>query len=76
MGALGNLFIIWALALFLIYEATDRIINKEFVKEPLAMLIVAAAGLPVNIVMYFVLHSGGAHSHGLMAEQCGEEFHV
>lgn len=38
------------------------------------MLIVAAAGLPVNIVMYFVLHSGGSHSHGLMAEGCGEEF--
>ena len=32
MGALGNLFIIWALAIFLIYEATARIINKEFVK--------------------------------------------
>jgi len=28
MGALGNLFIIWALAFFLIYEATLRIINK------------------------------------------------
>ena len=67
LGALGNLFIIWALALFLVYEATDRIINREFVREPLAMLIVAAAGLPVNIIMYFVLHSGGSHSHGLMA---------
>ena len=67
LGALGNLFIIWALALFLIYEATDRIIHKVFVKEPLAMLIVAGAGLPVNIVMYFVLHGGGSHSHGLMS---------
>jgi len=28
MGALANLFIIWALALFLIYEASVRIINK------------------------------------------------
>lgn len=35
------------------------------------MLIVAAAGLPVNIVMYFVLHSGSSHSHGLMGEACG-----
>lgn len=76
LGALGNLFIIWALALFLLYEATDRIINREFVREPLAMLIVAAAGLPVNIIMYFVLHSGGSHSHGLMSESCGEEFLV
>lgn len=58
LGALGNLFIIWALAIFLIYEATMRIINKEFVKEPKVMLIVAAIGLPINIVMYFVLHGG------------------
>lgn len=28
MGALGNLFIIWGLAIFLIYEATLRIIHK------------------------------------------------
>lgn len=64
------------LALFLIYEATNRIIHKEFVKSPLVMLIVAGAGLPINIVMYFVLHAGGEHSHGLMAEKCGEEFPV
>jgi Co/Zn/Cd efflux system component len=31
------------------------------------MLIVACVGLPINIVMYFVLHAGGQHSHGLMA---------
>lgn len=67
LGALGNLFIIWALAFFLIYEATGRIINNDFVKEPMVMLIVACAGLPVNIAMYFVLHTGGAHSHGLMS---------
>jgi cation diffusion facilitator family transporter len=76
MGALGNLFIIWALAIFLFYEATLRIINKEFVKEPIAMLIVATVGLPINIVMYFILHSGSDHSHGLMGEPCGEEFNT
>ena len=31
IGALGNLFLIWALAGFLYYEATMRIINKVFV---------------------------------------------
>ncbi len=72
IGALGNLFIIWALAAFLIYEATLRIIDKEFVQEPLAMLIVASAGLAVNIIMYFVLHTGG-HSHGLMSEPCSHD---
>lgn len=34
------------------------------------MLIVAGGGLGVNIVMYFVLHGGGEHSHGLMADGC------
>jgi Co/Zn/Cd efflux system component len=34
----------------------------------MVMLIVAAIGLPINIVMYFILHGGGSHSHGLMAE--------
>lgn len=66
IGALGNLFIIWGLAGFLIYEATMRIVDREFVQEPLAMLIVAAGGLPINIIMYFILHSGEGHSHGLM----------
>lgn len=66
IGALGNLFIIWALAVFLFYEATNRIIDKEFVEEPIAMLIVAGVGLLINIIMYFVLHTGG-HSHGLMS---------
>jgi len=66
LGALGNLFIIWFLAIFMFYEATVRIINKEFVAEPVAMLIVGVAGLAINIIMYFVLHSG-SHSHGLMS---------
>lgn len=65
VGALANLFIIWAVALFLFVESTTRIINKEFVQQPRVMLIVAVSGLCVNICMYFVLHSGGGHSHGL-----------
>jgi zinc transporter 2 len=69
VGALANLFIIWIVALFLIVESTSRIINKEFVEQPLIMLIVAGGGLMVNIGMYFVLHSGtGGHSHGLGQE--------
>jgi zinc transporter 2 len=75
LGALGNLFIIWVLTIFLIYEATLRIINKEFVEQPLVMLIVGVGGLFVNIIMYFVLHGGGGHSHGLMTESC-DHHHV
>lgn len=68
IGAIANLFIIWAVAFFLIIESTSRIVNKEFVQEPKIMLIVAGGGLLVNIGMYFVLHSGGGHSHGLGQE--------
>jgi Co/Zn/Cd efflux system component len=66
------LFIIWALAALLLEEATSRIINLEYVKEPRVMLIVAGGGLVVNIIMYFVLHTGG-HSHGLMADSCSHD---
>ena len=77
IGALGNLFIIWILAIFMIYEATLRVIegarggvvDREFVEEAVAMVVVGVAGLAVNIIMYFVLHSG-SHSHGLMADSC------
>ena len=31
------------------------------------MLIISGVGLPINIIMFFVLHEGG-HSHGLMSE--------
>lgn len=73
IGALGNLFIIWVITIFLIYEATLRIINREFVEDPKVMLIVAGAGLAVNIVMYFVLHTGkGGHSHGL-GQSCSHD---
>lgn len=75
IGALANLFIIWALALFLIYEATLRIINKQFVEQPLVMLIVAGVGLLINIIMYFILHAGSGHSHGLMSESCQGHIH-
>lgn len=37
------------------------------------MLIVAGGGLGVNILMYFVLHGGSSHSHGLMSEGCSHE---
>lgn len=72
VGALANLFIIWCIAVFLFYEATMRIINKEFVEDPKVMLIVAGAGLGINIIMYFVLHTGSGHSHGL-GQKCDHD---
>ena len=77
IGVLANLFIIWSLTLVVLVEATERIIEKAVVNNPEVMLIVAAGGLAVNIVMYFVLHTGsGGHSHfGKKCEGHGEEGH-
>jgi cation diffusion facilitator family transporter len=58
LGALANLFIVWLLVIFVIYEATQRIFNRDFVQNPTVMLITAIAGLAVNVLMYMVLHGG------------------
>ena len=39
------------------------------------MLIVAVAGLFVNIAMYKVLHGGATHSHGLLSDSCSGHDH-
>ncbi len=70
LGALANIFIIWFLIIFVMYEASFRIIDKNFVQKPFVMLIAAGAGLVVNIIMYKVLHGGATHSHGLLADAC------
>lgn len=54
---MGSITLIWILTIYLVYEATHRIINKEPVGDPLVMLITAAFGLICNIVMAKVLHS-------------------
>ena len=73
LGAIANIFIIWVLIFFVLYESTNRIIDKEFVEEPMIMLITAGGGLIVNIVMYKILHNGSNHSHGLLSEGCAHE---
>lgn len=70
LGALANIFIIWFLIIFVMYEATLRVINKDFVEKPFVMLIAAGGGLIVNIAMYKILHGGATHSHGLLADDC------
>lgn len=66
IGALGSIVLIWGLTIVLLYEATDRIVNKTMVTDPLFMLITAVFGLFSNIGMAKVLHSapGQSHSHG------------
>lgn len=57
LGALTSIFLIFVMALLLYYEATTRIINKVYVKEPLAMLITAAVGLVFNLILAKILHT-------------------
>jgi zinc transporter 2 len=75
LGALSNIFIVWTLILFVIFESTHRILNKEFVEKPLVMMIAATADLLVNIAIYKILHQGPTHSHGLMASPCQHNHH-
>lgn len=67
IGALANIFIVWAMVIFIMIEATQRIINKEFVERPAIMLITAIAGMLINVILYKILHGGASHSHGLMS---------
>lgn len=67
IGALANIFIVWAMVIFIMIEATQRIINKEFVERPAIMVITAIAGMLINVILYNILHGGSSHSHGLMS---------
>eukprot|EP01012_Entosiphon_sulcatum_P001966 TRINITY_DN10379_c0_g1_i1.p1 TRINITY_DN10379_c0_g1~~TRINITY_DN10379_c0_g1_i1.p1 ORF type:complete len:492 (+),score=77.79 TRINITY_DN10379_c0_g1_i1:47-1477(+) len=65
MGALFSIFLIWVLTIGLVYEATQRLINKETDVNGKVMFITACCGVAVNIVMYLILgHEGHSHSHG------------
>ena len=69
IGALVSIVLIWALTIWLLYEATLRIINTPQV-DGLIMIIIAVIGFSFNVIMGVVLaksgvpHSHGLHSHG------------
>ena len=65
IGALVSIVLIWALTLWLLYEATLRIITPPVV-DGFIMIIVSIIGFTFNVIMGIVLaKSGVAHSHGL-----------
>ena len=65
IGALVSIVLIWALTLWLLYEATLRIITPPVV-DGFIMIIVSIIGFSFNVIMGIVLaKSGVAHSHGL-----------
>lgn len=64
IGALVSVLMIWLITGLLVYIAIERLITNEIEIDPTIMLITAAAGLLVNIIMACTLHSHGHHHHG------------
>ncbi|KAL5262669.1 hypothetical protein ACHWQZ_G008164 [Mnemiopsis leidyi] len=65
MGAICSVLVIWVLTGVLAYLAIERMVTMDFSIDADTMLITAAAGVGVNILMGCVLHqSGHGHSHG------------
>lgn len=66
MGAVVSVLFIWVLTGVLIYLAIQRIINKQYEINALVMLLTAAAGLIINVILGIILHQRGhGHSHGI-----------
>ena len=65
IGALVSIVLIWALTIWLLYEATLRIIVTPKV-DGLIMIIISIIGFSFNVIMGIVLaKSGVPHSHSL-----------
>ena len=55
LGALFSLVMVWGLTIWIFYEATLRLINKEYsTLDPLIMVITAFGALFVNLLMGFI----------------------
>ncbi|KFM72121.1 Zinc transporter 2, partial [Stegodyphus mimosarum] len=71
IGALTSVLLIWVVTGVLVYMAAQRIINEEYEIDAEIMLITAAVGVGVNVIMGVALQAGGVshgHSHGGSAE--------
>ena len=65
IGALVSIVLIWALTIWILYEATLRIIVTRQVNG-LMMIVIGILGFSFNVIMGIVLaKSGVRHSHGL-----------
>ena len=79
IGALVSIVLIWALTIWLLYEATLRIIVTPPV-DGIIMIIIAIIGFSFNVIMGIVLAKAGVpHSHGLHSHhhdhENGEDHH-
>ncbi|XP_034049441.1 zinc transporter 4 [Thalassophryne amazonica] len=65
VSAVLSVLLIYILAAILLYEAVQRTIHQDFNIDGDIMIITAAVGVAVNLIMGFVLNqSGHLHSHG------------
>lgn len=67
IGALTSVLLIWVVTGVLVYMAVQRIISKQYEIDADIMLITAAVGVGVNVIMGVALQVGGVphgHSHG------------
>ncbi|XP_018011423.1 zinc transporter 2 isoform X2 [Hyalella azteca] len=68
LGALVSVLLIWVITGVLVYAAVERVISMDFEVEADLMIIIAAIGVVMNIILALVLHAGSGghgHSHGI-----------
>ena len=62
IGTLVSVIFIWGLTIWLVWEATLRIIVGSNVQGDI-MFVVAVLGLAFNLIQMKILHSGDGHYH-------------
>ncbi|KAM9860848.1 putative proton-coupled zinc antiporter SLC30A4 [Aulostomus maculatus] len=63
ISAVLSVLLIYILTAILLFEAVQRTITQDFDIDGDVMLITAAVGVAVNLVMGFLLNQGGGHLH-------------
>ncbi|KAM4035755.1 putative proton-coupled zinc antiporter SLC30A4 [Anomaloglossus baeobatrachus] len=65
LSAIISVLLVYVLTGFLLYEAVQRTIHMDYTINGDIMLITAAVGVAVNLIMGFLLNQAGhPHSHG------------
>ncbi|XP_057688378.1 zinc transporter 4 isoform X2 [Corythoichthys intestinalis] len=65
ISAVLSVALIYILTAILLFEAVQRTVNQDFNIDGDIMIITAAVGVAVNLIMGFLLNQGGhLHSHG------------
>ncbi|XP_075431733.1 putative proton-coupled zinc antiporter SLC30A4 [Ascaphus truei] len=71
LSAIISVLLVYVLTAFLLYEAIQRTIHMDYEINGDVMLITAAVGVAVNIIMGFLLNQAGhPHSHSHSHSHC------